>query len=400
MLSRSLRFGVPVALLAFAGTFVACATSPKNDNVFGGTSGDGLSGSGSGAGAGSSSGAGLGGSSGTNSGVLSGSLPSSGSPSGMDGAARPARCDANGMNCSCFNVASLGYGGHTGSQLGMGGTDNTEDFINYLNAQSSALFAQVGCGTDIGCTNPDKPNFADGSFLPNYDVLIFQWMAGSLTPVMSSAGTTEGYQGANYWNFSQDELNALKAWVMAGGGVIILSGYDYSSDELTPTNQVLTALTDLSYTATDTYGMTETGNAEYCLGDSDPVTGWAAAPDKLGANITAVGAFHGRTIQVPTGSKAVVDCQDNTFGVCAVHEDVGNGHVYVYTDEWVTYTSQWNPPTQPATYCSLDGSTANGDFPAVEAAYQVPQFWANAISYAAQATMCQFTITGTMPPPR
>jgi hypothetical protein len=317
----------------------------------------------------------------------------------MDGAARPARCDANG-NCSCFNVASLGYGGHTGSQLGMGGTDNTQAFVNYLNAQSSALFAQVGCGTDIGCTSPNKPNFADSSFLPNYDVLIFQWMAGSLTPVTSSAGTTEGYQGANYWTFSQTELDALKVWVLAGGGVIILSGYDYSSDELTPTNQVLTALTDLSYTATDTYGMTETGNAEFCLGDSDPVTGWAPAPDKLGANITAVGAFHGRTIQVPNGSTAVVDCQDNTFGVCAVHEDVGNGHVYVYTDEWVTYTSQWNPPTQPATYCSLDGSTANGDFPAVESAYQVPQFWANAISYAAQATMCQFTIVGTIPPPR
>jgi len=368
--------------------------------VFGGSSGDSFSGTSSGSGsggvAGSSGTESLGGSSG--SGSIGGAL--SGSTSGMDGAARPPRCDASGQNCSCFNVASLGYGGHTGSQLGMGGTDNTEAFVNYLNAQSSALFAQVGCGTDIGCTSPDKPNFADASFLPNYDVLIFQWMAGSLTPVMSSAGTTEGYQGANYWSFSQAELDALKAWVMAGGGVIILSGYDYSSNELMPTNQVLTALTDLSYTATDTYGMTETGNAEYCLGDSDPVTGWAAAPDKLGANITAVGAFHGRTIQVPTGSTAVVDCQDNTYGVCAVHEDVGNGHVYVYTDEWVTYTSQWNPPTQPATYCSLDGSTANGDFPAVEAAYQVPQFWANAISYAAQATMCQFTITGTIPPPR
>ena len=315
----------------------------------------------------------------------------------MDGAARPPRCDASGQHCSCFNVASVGYGGHTGAGLGMGGTDNTQAFIAYMNAQSSALFAQVGCGTDIGCTSPNKPNFADGSFLPNYDVIIFQWMAGALTAHMTN-GSVDGYEGSNYWTFSQDELNALKAWVMAGGGVIFLSGYDYLTGELGPTNQVLTALTDMSYTEMDTYGTTETGNAEFCLGDSDPVTGWAPAPDALGANIHDVGAFHGRTIQV--GANAKVDCQDNTFGICAAHEDVGMGHVYVYTDEWVTYTSQWNPNPQPATYCAVDGSTANGDFPAAQSAYQVPQFWANAISYAAQATMCQFTITGTLPPPR
>jgi hypothetical protein len=304
------------------------------------------------------------------------------------------RCDANGMNCRCFNVASLGYGGHVGSQLGMGGTDNTQSFGSYLNQQSNALFAQVGCGVDIGCTNPDKPDLSDPNFLPSYDVLIFQWMAGALLPVTNGGGNIEGYEGSNYWAFSQAELDALKAWVMAGGGVIVLTGYDYSSDELTPTNQILTALTDMSYTATDTYGMTETGNAEFCLGDSDPVTGWAPAPDPIGENILAVGAFHGHAIQA--GANAVIDCEDNTFGICAAHEDVGRGHVYVFTDEWVTYTSQWNPNAQPATYCALDGSTANGDFPAVQAAYQVPQFWYNAIRYASQATGCPFSLAGAI----
>ena len=225
-------------------------------------------------------------------------------------------------------------------------------------------------------------------------MLIFQWLAGSLTPITTTNGSVEGYEGSNYWSFSQTELDALKAWVMAGGGVIVLSGYDDSSEELTPTNQILTALTDMSYTATDTYGLTETGNAEYCLSDSDPVTGWAPAADPLTQNIDAVGAFYGRTIQV--GPDAVIDCQDNTYGVCAAHEDVGQGHVYVFTDEWVTYTSQWNPTSQPATYCALDGSTANGDFPAVQVAYQVPQFWYNAIRYASQATGCPFSLAGTI----
>jgi hypothetical protein len=304
------------------------------------------------------------------------------------------RCDANGMNCRCFNVASLGYGGHVGSQLGMGGTDNTQTFGAYLSQQSTALFAQVGCGVDIGCTNPDKPDLSDLNFLPSYDVLIFQWMAGALLPVTNGGGSTEGYEGSSYWAFSQAELDALKAWVMAGGGVIVLTGYDYSSDELTPANQILTALTDISYTATDTYGITETGNAEFCLADSDPVTGWAPAPDPIGENILAVGAFHGRTIQA--GANAVIDCQDNTYGICAAHEDVGRGHVYVFTDDWVTYTSQWNPNPQPATYCALDGSTANGDVPAVQAAYQVPQFWYNAIRYASQATGCPFSLAGAI----
>ena len=315
-----------------------------------------------------------------------------GAASGIDGGR--ARCDANGMNCSCFNGATLGYGGHTGAGLAMGGTANTQAFVSYLNTQGNALFAQVGCGTDIGCTSPDKPNFADGSFLPNYDVLIFQWMASALMPVKDTGGTVQGYEGSSYWTFSQPELDALKAWVMAGGGVIVLSGFDYQTNEIGPANQILTALTDISLTGTVTYGMNETGNAEFCLGDSDPVTGWAPAPDPLSENIRAVGAFDGRTIQA--GANAVIDCQDNTYGICAAHEDVGQGHVYVFTDEWVTYTSQWNPPTQPATYCSVDGSTANGDFPAVQAAYQVPQFWFNAIRYVSQATGCTFALAGAI----
>jgi hypothetical protein len=55
-----------------------------------------------------------------------------------------------------------------------------------------------------------------------------------------------------------------------------------------------------------------------------------------------------------------------------------------------TCTSQWN--AQLAGYCSVDGSTAN----AAAAAYQVPQFWTNAIGYAAEATACPFALTGTI----
>jgi hypothetical protein len=176
--------------------------------------------------------------------------------------------------------------------------------------------------------------------------------------------------------------------------MIVLSWYDYSAGEINPANQILGAVSSIQYTSEDTFGTVLTGNAAYCLGDTDPVTVWAQAPDILGENITEVGAFHGRGITAP--SPAVVDCNNAIFGVCAAHQDVGSGHVYAYTDEWITYTSQWNPAVQPAGYCSLDGSTANGDSPAVQFAYQVPQFWYNAIRYAAQATTCPFTLTGAI----
>ncbi len=401
MLSRSLRSLRPAFVLGLAVglalPLAACANAVK-----GGDSGSGFGGSSAGSGSGSSS-SGTFGTSGD--GTLSGSLGGGGSLSSSAEGGRAPRCDANGMNCTCFNLASLGYSGHTGAQISMGGGDNTQAFVNYLNTQSSATVAQLGCGTSLGCSSAAKPDLSDPTFLPKYDVLIFQWLANTLTQVLDpNTQKLQGYAGSDYWVFSPAELSALKAWVMGGGGVIVLSGYDYNAGEITPTNQIVQALTGMAYTATDTFGMpVQTGNAELCLGDTLQVQPWAQTmpngkPDPLGGLINAVGGFHGRAIT--TGPNSIVDCSNNAFGVCAAHEDVGMGHVYVYTDEWVTYTSQWNPNPQPASYCNPDGSTQNGDFPAVQFAYQTPQFWFNAISYAAQATMCPFTLTGAVQPPR
>jgi hypothetical protein len=332
------------------------------------------------------------------------------------------RCDDAGT-CSCFNVASLGYGGATGASFGSSpaGTANTSTFLAYLGAASGVTVAQLGCGTDTGCTSAAKPTLT-ADFLSQYDVLLFQWMSNGLTevdstgtPASQSHLTPVGYRGDvnGYWTFTPDELTALKAWVNAGGGIITLSGYDWSSSEIAPVNQILGAVTGMQYTATSTFGATETGNGYYCLGDSNMVTGFAPAPDILGANITRVGAFHGRGIS--TGANSVVDCNDPTNGVCAAHEDVGKGHVYAYTDEWVTYTSQWNPNPQPlpdpsvcgSCYCLTDASAdlftssscspTGSTCPAAQVMYQVPQFWYNAISYASQATMCPFTLAGTIP---
>jgi hypothetical protein len=268
-------------------------------------------------------------------------------------AGRSQRCDDQG-HCTCFNIASIGLPGHTGFNDGQ---DSTDAFTQYLNTQSSA-------SVDMFTTRPTL----DAAFLGKYDVLIIQWLADGFS----------GGSGTGYWTFSSDELQALKAWVQAGGGVIALSGYDASSQEVTPVNQLLGAVTDISYGTADVLG----SNTSYCLGETAPLGGWVQSTP-IGRGITEVGAFHGRPVNA--GPDAVVDCTDGGT-VYAAHEDVGQGHVFVFTDEWVTYTSQW---------FGIDAGGGCQDASA-DVVYQVPQFWFNAISYASQATECPFTLTGVM----
>jgi hypothetical protein len=264
---------------------------------------------------------------------------------------RAQRCDEAGR-CTCFNIASIGLPGHTGFQ---GGQDSTTAFTDYLNEQSSA-------NVDLYTTRPTL----DAAFLGRYDVLIVQWLVDGVS----------GGNGTGYWTFSASELAALKAWVEGGGGLIALTGYDASSQEVTPLNQLMQAVSGLSYGTTDVLGTT--GN--YCLGESDPLGGWVQTTP-IGRHISEVGAFHGRPVN--PGSKSTVDCTDGT-NVYAAHEDVGSGHVFAYADEWVTYTSQW---------FGIDAGAGCSDASA-DVVYQVPQFWFNAISYASQATECPFTLTG------
>ena len=268
-------------------------------------------------------------------------------------APRPQRCDDAGR-CTCFNIASIGLPGHTGFQ---GGMDSTTAFTDWLNAQSSA-------NVDMYTTRPTL----DAEFLAKYDVLIIQWLVDGVS----------GEDGTGYWTFTPAETQALDTWVKAGGGLITLSGYDAQSQEVKPLNQLVQAVTDMSYGTADVLGTVSANN--YCLGESDPLGGWVQTTP-IGKYIDEVGAFHGRPIT--PGAMATVDCTDGT-NVYAAHEDVGQGHVFAYADEWVTYTSQW---------FGIDAGGNCADASA-NVVYQVPQFWYNAISYASQATECPFTLAG------
>jgi hypothetical protein len=344
------------ALLAVGVPIGACATAGSNSNFGnGGGSSSGQSSGGSSNGFSSSSG-----SSGASSGIFGGS--SSGSND-----ARAQRCDEAGK-CSCFNIASIGHPGCTGCEAMTGGGDTTTSFTDYLNAHSSA-------NVDLYATKPT----INAAFLAKYDVIILQGL-------FDSCGTIGQVGGNNFWTFGSDEIGALKTWVDNGGGVITLTGFVADSSEVNPMNAILKAITNntLSYGTADVCNQT----GVYCQGESTSLSGWTS--NAIGMGVTTVGCFHGRPVDV-NGSSAVVDNHDVDFpsDVAAAHMQVNKGHVVVYEDEWITYTSQW-PGGAGGPSCEK-GCNADAEPGAV---YQVPEFWQNMINYAASATMCPpFVIT-------
>ncbi len=108
-----------------------------------------------------------------------------------------------------------------------------------------------------------------------------------------------------------------------------------------------------------------------------PLGGWEAA-SPISASITQVGAFHGRSIN-SGGADSV--CTDGTLQY-AVSKSVGKGKVFVYCDEWVTYTSQWlgaSTTTNPSDPCyNMSASQV----------FQVPQFWYNVIKWVSSNASC------------
>lgn len=263
---------------------------------------------------------------------------------------RPLRCDSSGR-CSCINIGSLGKVAHYGAD----GNDTTDAFQAWLNSKSSAnvLLHQE--------RTPITPEF-----LANYDVLILQAL--------------EDNEFGPFWSFKAAELEALTGWVQDGGGLIALSGYGGDAEEVTPTNQLL-AFTGISYNQDKVLTDADCPNGLcYCTDSSVPITGWIPT-SPVSANLTAVGGYHGRSIHLPEDATAVVSRGSVVY---AASKTVGRGRVFVFADEWVTYTSQWNGKavTDPTQSCFEH--TADRIF-------EVPQFWYNVIRFVAPAAEC-FTI--------
>ena len=287
-------------------------------------------------------------------------VPTTSSGNGSGGTApRDPRCDDMG-NCSCINIGMLGRLPTYGAVPGQDGISALEQ---WLNANSSAAAS----------THVTKPTLT-AEFLANYDVLVLQAME-----------TLEG--AGNQWQFSAEEIAAFEAWVRQGGGVIALMGYGANPAEATPSNALL-AFTGLQYS-----GLTGPGDTSlegscpneccYCLGNSIPSAGWNAA-HPISANMTAVGSYYGRSVSAPAGAETVASSGATILGATV---QVDAGRVFMFHDEWVTYTSQWDG-TGLTNDCRTEDPNHSCYNVHPSTTYQVPQFWYNALRWASSEVEC------------
>jgi len=280
-----------------------------------------------------------------------------------------ATCPSPG-NCSkCITLASFG----TPASKSYGtASDTTTEFESWLTSTSNADVTFV----------LKKPASFTLEWLNAFDVIILQDL--------------------RTWTFTTDEVAAFQSWIAGGGGVIALSGY-YTSDttEIAPTNQLL-AKTGLSLLATETPGQTCAVSSAtlcpntkasatpkcYCWGNTLPITSWNLV-HPIATNLTAIGSFRGRAVSPGTG----VTVADYEGTPVAAASSIGAGKVFLFGDETVTYVSQWlaggSPTTDPYNPC-WDEQAATSCL--AGHVFQYKQFWFNAISYVAPASMCTFKI--------
>jgi hypothetical protein len=212
--------------------------------------------------------------------------------------------------CDCLTIATLGIPG--GSGVG-------DVFGGWLDTRSESGADDLGDDT----LTPE--------LLDRYQVIVAQDLHNQ-----------DAYTAA--------ELDALQAWVEAGGGLLTLVGYS-SPTERTNVNQVL-ARFGLSYAAAPILARNGA--------KSVPVTTWVEHP--VTAGVTRVGVDNGYEVE---GSGATL-ASEAGFDLLKAQK-VGLGHVIAWGDEWITYDSEWKN---------------NAD-------YQVEQLWLNMIKWLTAERICQ-----------
>jgi hypothetical protein len=213
--------------------------------------------------------------------------------------------------CDCLRIATLGKPGNRGG---------ADVFDAWLSSRSPSGGVVLG---DQEITP---------ALLAPYDIVIVQ--------NVSTLGRS----------FADSEIAAVKDWVESGGGLMTLTGYS-DPTEIDNVNLLLAPL-----------GMGYTGEKVAPRVDDHtlPITVWGTHPIALG--LTAVGIDNGHPATGIGDMIAQIDGFD--VGRAAV---VGGGRVFVWGDEWVTYSSEW---------------IARSD-------YQVERFWVNSVVWLSPRGNCR-----------
>jgi hypothetical protein len=251
-----------------------------------------------------------------------------GSHDSTSGAA-PERCDDAGANCKCIAIANIGAVGSSGT---------TVSYNTWLNTKSNARVDSY-----------PKPVRIDGSFLAQYDELIFQDISS--------------------WTITAEEASAIAAWVRDGGGLMSMSGYQGSETEIAAINTILKPL-GFAYSNMPGGG----GVLWMAVRDWNPAGPIATNMGGLGVNVHNGRPVLNLNADSPndTALLTIAQAANGTTFDLGYTATVGSGHVFPWSDEWVTYTSDWDDGT----------GTLN-----------VEQFWYNAVAYLAPATACKVVIS-------
>lgn len=240
--------------------------------------------------------------------------------------------DVNGDGmCDCLRAGVLGYpGSHPQGQL---------QGLMHGRAVPTAILS----GKELTAV-----------LLSELDVVIVQDVQdGQATGTVGQEGNGIGI-GRPY---SEAEVEALRAWVAAGGGVMALSGYTAKGAEVTNANRLLAPF-GMSY---GTQIVLNAGADPSSL----PVTHWESS-HPLADGIIRVGVATGNPVS--GGTLVAWEPTPGAYDIGRAAE-WGRGHVFVWADEWITYDSDWS-----------------------NTKYQAKRLWLNSFKWLATSGYCKVPI--------
>jgi len=266
----------------------------------------------------------------------------------------------------------------------------TEGECNGLDDNNNGIIDDVDVGKDGVCDClavatigwPESPgaSVADanvGSFTAWLEVL------GSRPPVhlgdaTITAESLAGIQVLIVQNimrraYSVAEIGAIAEWVNnQGGGVMTMAGYTASAADANNVNQILLGLGGIQY------DLSSGGSGFLQSGDqSVAITQWNPE-HPIAAGVTGVGVYYGYPVNVPAvaGADWVASHPGlGSSGIAGGTLQLGAGRIFVWSDEWITFTKDW---------------TTRSD-------YNISRFLANTMMWLTPQNQCQVDIPDVVP---
>ena len=220
--------------------------------------------------------------------------------------------------CDCLRIGTLGIPGKWGAG---------EVFDDWVNGKSDDDVVHL-------TPAPDDPEIT-AALLEHLQVIVVQDVS-----VLNA--------------FSDAEVKAINDWINAGGGLMTLIGYGDSNERIN-VNKIL-APASIGY-----------DSAQILPGDTHPVDDSWNAGHPTAMNISSIGMDNGYEVDDMNGQGTVVATEEGL--VIAVAKSHGDGKIFVWGDEWITYNSEWN-----------------------NANYQVEQFWINVINWLTPQKACEIDV--------